>query len=318
MEIRRINAGRAGLRTEIREDAARPWRVTEDPAPLGYRSPFTAEYEAECAARAKVQDGGAALPFQPLSFRDFMFYEQHNIDAARGYTRRFQPRLSSFAKAVERVTGRTFKPYLPKPLWYKEPIYYMSNAVTFVPSGTPVSFPSYSQALDYELEIGFVLNRPVRDADPHEAEAAIGALVLLCDFSARDVQIPEMRSGFGPQKSKHFVSSLSDTAVTPEEILPVWQKLAGSVRINGERVAGPSAEGAKYTLGEAIAHASASEQLLPGELFGTGTLTGGSGMEQGIWLRPGDHLELELPGVGRIQHDIRQPLRPTPPPAGRV
>ncbi|MFC8093408.1 fumarylacetoacetate hydrolase family protein [Streptomyces sp. NPDC057301] len=234
-----------------------------------------------------------------------MFYEQHNIDAARGFTRRYRPNLSRFGRVVEKVTRRTFKPYLPKPLWYKEPIYYMSNAVTFVPSGTPIAFPSYSQSLDYELEIGFVLNQPLRDADPNQAEDAIGAFVLLCDFSARDVQIPEMRSGFGPQKSKHFVSSLSETAVTPESVLPVWRELTGSVRINGKLVASPSAAGARYSLGEAIAHASRSEDLKAGELFGTGTLTGGSGMERGIWLRPGDRLELELPGVGRIQHDIR-------------
>ncbi|WCE02462.1 fumarylacetoacetate hydrolase family protein (plasmid) [Streptomyces sp. HUAS 31] len=305
MEIRRINTRGSGLRTEIREDAASPWRVAEDPGPLGYRSPFTAGHEADHAARAQVPEGGLALPFQPLSFRDFMFYEQHNIDAAKGFTRQFQPRTHKFGELVEKVTRRTFKPYLPKPLWYKEPIYYMSNAVTFVPSGTPISFPSYSRALDYELEIGFVLNRRLRDADPEQAESAIGAFVLLCDFSARDVQIPEMRSGFGPQKSKHFVSSLSETAVTPEAVLPVWRKLTGSVRINGALVAAPSAEGARYSLGEAIAHASRSEDLLPGELFGTGTLPGGSGMEKGVRLRPGDRLELELPGVGRIRHDIR-------------
>ncbi|MFE8013805.1 fumarylacetoacetate hydrolase family protein [Streptomyces antibioticus] len=305
MEIRRISTGETGLRTEIRQDATSPWRAADGPSPLGYLSPFTAAHEADCAARAQVPQGGLALPFQPLSFRDFMFYEQHTIDAAKGFTRQFQPRLHTIGQLVEKVTRRTFKPYLPKPLWYNEPIYYMSNAVTFVPSGTPISFPSYSRALDYELEIGFVLNRRLRDADPDQAESAIGAFVLLCDFSARDVQIPEMRSGFGPQKSKHFVSSLSETAVTPEAVLPLWRTLTGSVRVNGELVAAPRAEGARYRLGEAIAHASTSEDLLPGELFGTGTLPGGSGMETNVRLRPGDRLELQLPGIGRIQHDIR-------------
>ena len=49
-----------------------------------------------------------------------------------------------------------------------------------------------------------MLAHPLRDADPADAEAAIGGFVVLNDFSARDVQLAEMRSGFGPQKAKHF------------------------------------------------------------------------------------------------------------------
>lgn len=33
------------------------------------------------------------LPFQPLSYRDFMLYEKHCIDAARGFVRKYFPRL---------------------------------------------------------------------------------------------------------------------------------------------------------------------------------------------------------------------------------
>jgi 2-keto-4-pentenoate hydratase/2-oxohepta-3-ene-1,7-dioic acid hydratase in catechol pathway len=69
-------------------------------------------------------------------------------------------------------------------------MYYMSNANTIVPSGTPVAFPPYSTALGYELELAVVLREPLRDATPAQAEAAIGVAVVLCDFSARDVQSP--------------------------------------------------------------------------------------------------------------------------------
>ncbi len=58
------------------------------------------------------------------------------------------------------------------------------------------------------------------------------------------------------------------------------------------------------SLGEVLAHASRSERLLPGELFATGTLPGGSGMETGRWIGPGDELELVLDGVGRVEHRV--------------
>ena len=159
-------------------------------------------------------DVSALLPFRPLSFRDFMLYEKHVVDAGRGYTQRFLPTAYPIARLYEKLLGRPVPAFKPSALWYREPIYYMSNHLTFVPSGTPVRAPSYTQAFDYELEIGFVLKKPLFNATENEALEAIGAFVVLNDFSARDVQRAEMQSGFGPQKAKHFLSSMSAVAVT--------------------------------------------------------------------------------------------------------
>ncbi|MBJ7464590.1 MAG: fumarylacetoacetate hydrolase family protein, partial [Mycolicibacterium sp.] len=115
-----------------------------------------------------------------------------------------------------------------------------------------------------------------------------------------------MDSGFGPQKSKHFLSSMSDTAVTADEVLPRIDALTGSVAINGATVSLVRSSGMQHGIGEVLAHASRSEQLCAGELFATGTLTGGSGMETGHWLRPGDTLTLTLDDVGVIEHRITQ------------
>ena len=71
--------------------------------------------------------------------------------------------------------------------------------------------------MDFELEIGFVLKAPLYDASPREALDAIGAFVVVNDFSARDVQRSEMATGLGPQKSKHFASSMSVLAVTADD-----------------------------------------------------------------------------------------------------
>jgi hypothetical protein len=170
--------------------------------------------------------------------------------------------------------------------------------------GVSAAAPSYSKALDYELELGFVLARPLLDATPDEAVAAIGAFVLVNDFSARDVQRAEMRSGFGLQKAKTFMSSMSETAVTADEVLPRLHRLAGEVRLNDQTVATVSSAGARWSLGEVLAHASCSERLLPGELFATGTLPGGCALENGAWPQPGDTLRLTLDDVAEVTHPI--------------
>lgn len=247
-----------------------------------------------------TDDARPVLPFSPRSFRDFMLYEAHAVDAARGFVRRFMPAAARIVGAYETITGGTFPKLKPHALWHRQPIYYMGNHMTFATDGDDIAIPAYTRALDYELELGFVLAHPLLDADPASAEAAIGGFVVLNDFSARDVQLAEMRSGFGPQKAKHFRTAISSVIVSADEILPRWRDLKGRVRLNGEVVAECTTADARWSLGEVLAHASRSEQLYPGELFGTGTLPRGSGIENGRLLTHGDRIALTIDGIGTV------------------
>ncbi|WP_433594004.1 fumarylacetoacetate hydrolase family protein [Nocardia sp. CA-145437] len=267
-------------------------------------SVFSTDFEIARYDALGLSDGATVLPVCPPSFRDFMLFEQHAVDAARGLTKRFMPSGYRIAKLYEAVTRRTFPPFRPHSLWYSQPIYYMSNALTIVPSGVPVAAPPYTRALDFELELGVVLGEPLRDATVEQAAAAIAAVVVVNDFSARDVQLPEMRSGFGPQRSKHFITSMSATAVAGPAVVDRLDSLIATVTINGNTVSRTGTHGMRYSMAEAIAHVSRGEQLYPGELLCSGTLPGGSGMELGRWLEPGDDLRLEIDGIGVIEHRI--------------
>jgi len=298
MRFRRIRSGNPPrVETEVLRDGA--W-VAEQ----AYPSPFGEQWELEAAMATAGPDMSALLPFRPLSFRDFMLYEKHVVDAGRGYAKRFLPKAYPVVRIYEKLLGRPFPALKPSALWYREPIYYMGNHLTFVPSGTPVRAPAYTQAFDYELEIGFVLKKPLFNATEDEALDAIGAFVVLNDFSARDVQRAEMQSGFGPQKAKHFLSSMSAVAVTADEVLPRINELTGTVHINDALISSPTSAGMRYSLGEVLARASREEHLFAGELFGTGTLPGGTGIENGHWLKSGDRLRLAIAGIGEIEHQI--------------
>lgn len=269
-----------------------------------------ADLRAEIASTASTMpanaraDGSVLIPFEPRSYRDFMLYERHAVDAARGFVRMFWPRAAPFVAAYEAATRTTFPAFRPKALWHRQPIYYMGNHLAFAVDGEPVAMPSYTRALDYELEIGCVLAHGLIDASPAEAEAAIGGFVVLNDFSARDIQHQEMLSGFGPQKAKHFRNAISSVVVAADAVLPHWRALEGFVRLNGELIAEPTSAGPRWSLGEAIAHASRSERLYPGEFFGSGTLPGGSGIEIGRLLRVGDVIEVGINSIGSTKHLI--------------
>jgi 2-keto-4-pentenoate hydratase/2-oxohepta-3-ene-1,7-dioic acid hydratase in catechol pathway len=180
----------------------------------------------------------------------------------------------------------------------------MGNHLSFVTEGHPAGFPVYSKALDYELELGAVIVHPLKNATPEQAEAAIGGFVVFNDFSARDVQLNEMKGGFGPVKAKHFLNAISNVVVTVDEILPRINDIKGEVLINNDVVMKTSTKGMRYTLGQAIAQASLEEQIFPGEFVATGTLPGGCAMENGRWVKPGDVLELRIEGVGSLTNPI--------------
>ncbi|WP_245924887.1 fumarylacetoacetate hydrolase family protein [Nocardia nova] len=307
--LRRV-LNRSARHIDTQVDSGTGWRTyTESDASQGFsviEPAFTTAFEIARYDTLGLGDGAVVLPICPASFRDFMIFEKHAVDAARGLTRRFLPAAARVANAYETLTRRTFPPFRPHALWYREPIYYMSNALTIVPSGVPVSAPTYTRALDFELELGVVLGAPLRDATTEEAAAAIAAVVVINDFSARDVQLAEMRSGFGPQRAKHFLTSMSATAAAGPALTTRLDRLTATVMVNGEILARTGTHDARYSMAEAIAHVSRGEQLYPGELLSSGTLPGGSGMELGRWLTPGDQLRLEIDGVGIIEHDIRE------------
>lgn len=261
----------------------------------------------ECAGDIEAEetrDFDVVMPFEARSFRDFMLYEAHAIGAARGFVETYMPTVARIVSTYEALTRRTFPKLKPHALWYRQPIYYFGNHLTIATDGSDIACPPYTRDLDYELELGFVLAHPLYDASPETAEAAIGGFVVLNDFSARDVQLAEMDSGFGPQKAKHFASAISKVVVTADEILPRWRELNAHVRLNGTLITETSTAGAHWSLGDMLAHASRAEPLQPGELFGTGTLAGGSGIETGHLLHAGDTIEIGINGVGTLTNRI--------------
>ena len=256
------------------------------------------------ASSPPAAEGPLLLPFAPRSFRDVLLYERHWVQSSRGYVRHFMPQAFRLTQAYEKLTGSTFPAFRPPKLLAHQPLYYFGNHLTIVPSGTAIKPPSYTKALDYELELGWILSKPLFNATPEQALDAVGGFVVINDFSARDVQRAEMQSGFGPQKSKHFLTSMSATMITADEILPHVDALKALVEINGKRIASLTSAGMRYSIAEVLAHLSRDEQLHPGELIASGTFPGGSGIEAGRLLESGDDLRLIIEEVGEITHRI--------------
>jgi len=132
--------------------------------------------------------------------------------------------------------GGLFRPDVPLLPNYKYiPIGYHGRASSLVPSGTAVrrpcgqtrdgdATPSFgpSQALDYELEVGFFVsvgNSLGETIAIGAAEEHVFGVCLVNDWSARDVQAWEYQP-LGPFLAKSFATSLSPWVVTTEALAP--------------------------------------------------------------------------------------------------
>lgn len=287
------------------------WQLSDDLIGLlGRFSWFQAELNElmrrSQGAVADLPDSAVTLlPFEPLSLRDFMLYEQHAINSARGYAERFMPApITKAIASYERLSGRIFPGFMPAKLWHEKPIYYTGNHLSIVGEGAAISFPPGTQAMDYELELGLVITRPLHSASPSEAHAAIGGFALFNDFSARDFQLREMKSGFGPCKAKHFASAIGSVVVTPDEIWPRLNELDARVYIGGELAGLGNLAGMRHSLDAAVAYASWAEHIRPGEFMASGTIPGCCGLENGQMLKPGDTIRIEIDGLGSLTNTV--------------
>lgn len=262
--------------------AGRPvWREVH-----GWLADALADPDRSARHRHPLASVTPVLPFTVADYVDFFACEQHAVNAARI----FRPNDEPLA-----------------PNWRHLPVGYHGRAATVRCSGSPVRRPNGqrgpgdygpTRALDFEAELGFVIGGASTPGEPvtmeHAADHLFG-LVLLNDWSARDIQFWETRP-LGPLLGKAFATSIS-CWVTPWEALnsarvpppardpeplpylrgaaDLGLDLVLRVRLNGELISSPPGNALYWTAPQMIAHlTSGGATLRPGDLLGSGTLSG--------------------------------------------
>jgi 2-keto-4-pentenoate hydratase/2-oxohepta-3-ene-1,7-dioic acid hydratase in catechol pathway len=227
---------------------------------------------------------------RPMSVRDFYAFEQHVANA--------------------RATRNSSVPTE----WYQFPVFYFSNTNAIFGPGETIPYPSYTQALDYELEVACVIGKTGINIPAEQAGEYIFGYTIFNDWSARDIQRRETRVGLGPAKAKDFASSLGPWLVTPDELAdcatdrPGVYDLQMKARVNGELRSQGNWKEVYYSFGEMIERASQDVYLLPGEVIGSGTVGNGCLLEltqgNGPWLQSGDQVELEIERLGKLANRV--------------
>jgi 2-keto-4-pentenoate hydratase/2-oxohepta-3-ene-1,7-dioic acid hydratase in catechol pathway len=244
----------------------------------------------------------APLPV-PAQMRDFLCFEKHLIQAfAR--MRHVRAATTSDPEKTLREMEQAGTYNVPK-IWYERPSFYKPSRFAVCGTDQDVTWPAYSKTIDYELEFACVIGKGGRDIPKDKARAHIFGYTIFNDLSARDEQSQEMLSSLGPGKGKDFDNSnpIGPCIVTADEI-PDPYALEMIVRVNGEERGRGNSREMHWKYEDCIAFVTRDETVHPGEVFCSGTIGNGSGLETGRFLENGDVVELEVEKIGVLRNRV--------------
>lgn len=250
---------------------------------------------AACSVAVSDAQIGAPVP-HPTSMRDGYAFRQH-VEAARRN------------RGVEMI-----------PEFDEIPIFYFTNhQAVFGPGAIHVQ-PLHLQQLDFELECAIVIGKKGRNIPASEADTYIAGLMVMNDWSARVLQMQEMKLNLGPAKGKDFATSLGPWLVTLDELADVTTAtpvgnhydLAMKCVINGQDVSTGNVKDMSWTFAQIIERASYGVTLYPGDVIGSGTcgtgcfleLNGSKVYDPAWWLKPGDVVTCSIDRLGDLENTI--------------
>lgn len=245
-------------------------------------------------------------PLQPRLLRDFIAFRGH----------------------IKRTRANRGMPVAKE--WDFLPAYYNGNNLTVIGPEEEVEYGQYllaqegqikkfqTEKLDYEAEIGYVIGKTGKNISREDAKKYLFGVTIFNDLSIRDLQLLVMNVGLGPGFGKDWANVLGPCIVTADEFGEpgsnrVTVKVNGQERLNNTYqglVNSPILEPGEKThwsFEEIVEFVSYNQKIFPGEVWGSGTISGGCELEQGQnarYLKPGDVVEIAIEGIGVLRNKI--------------
>lgn len=240
----------------------------------------------------------------PTSTRDGYAFRQHVATARRN-------------RGVEMI-----------PEFDQFPVFYFTNHNATIGGGELRVEDDHLLRLDFELECAIVVGKAGRNLSAAEADGHIAGLTIMNDFSARTLQMEEMKLNLGPAKGKDFATAIGPWLVTLDELedrrvrSPEGSRWDLPMRAyhNGEQISEGNLKDMNWTFAELLERASYGVDVYPGDVIGSGTVGTGCYLElngsrrlaaeargetyEPVWLQEGDTITLEIDGLGKLEHKI--------------
>lgn len=176
-------------------------------------------------------------------------------------------------------------------------------ANTLLGSGAPIVRPAVSEQLDFEAELAVVIGRGGRNIPKSEALDHVAGYSAFNDVSVRDYQLRNTQWTMG--KNFDTTGPFGPFLVTPDDLPEEASNLRITTKLNGETVQDATTADLIFDVATLIAYISSAMTLEAGDVIITGT-PGGVGMARKpkLWMKPGDRVEVEIEGVGKLSNPV--------------
>jgi len=182
---------------------------------------------------------------------------------------------SSYVNHVE-LARKARNAAMPESFWH-DPLMYQGGSDDFIGPRDAAAFGSTDWGIDFEAELAVVTDDVPMGTNPQAAADHVRLLMLLNDWSLRQLIPDELAKGFGFFHGKP-ATAFAPVAVTPDELGADWQ--GGKVHLpvlchwNGRKVGEALAhEDMVFDFHQLIAHAVKTRNLRAGSIVGSGTVS---------------------------------------------
>jgi len=172
------------------------------------------------------------------------------------------------------------------------PLIFLKPSTSVIGDGDTILYPTQSQELHYEGELGIVMAAQARNVTVGEARSFIAGFTCANDVTARDLQ----RMDGQWTRAKSF-----------DTFCPLGPRIVGDVdpaalgimtRVNGEIRQQSTTANMIFNVYDLVSFISGIMTLLPGDVIITGTPPGVGP------LFPGDTVEVEIEGIGILKNTV--------------
>ena len=179
------------------------------------------------------------------------------------------------------------------------PAIFAKFANALVGPGRTLTLPPWTENVDYEAEVAFVIGARASGVLEADALDYIAGYTLFNDLSARDYQFRTPQ--WMPGKIFDGAAPCGPALVTPDEAGP-HDAIGIGLTLNGETMQESSTADLVHSIPALVAYLSRLMTLEPGDLVATGTPSGvGMHRDPPVWLRAGDEVKVTSPQLGVLE-----------------
>jgi len=183
----------------------------------------------------------------------------------------------------------------------ERPVIFLKATTSITGPGSNIIIPAQApDYVDYEAELAVIIGKKAKNIEAAEVDDYILGYTCANDISARDCQL-EIDQQWARGKSFDTFCPIGPWIET--ELEPDNLRIASI--LNGEVMQESNTADMIFDIRAIVSYCSKNMTLLPGTVILSGTPEGvGMAREPEVYLKPGDRIEVEIEGIGRLSNDI--------------